>query len=79
MDIYIKYERCFWIGLAVLNSKMSLILFLVSKLAKIVENLYGEDQILVFMTSKNHELLNQYKFGLFSSIAFEYSYLIINN
>ena len=46
------------------------------KLTKIIENLYREDQISLLSTSK---IYNQFKFDLFSSIAFEYLYLRINN
>ena len=55
--------------MAILNSKVSFILFLASKLNKIVENLCREDQISLFSISKNHDIIKQIEFGLFSFLA----------
>ena len=68
-DIYIKHEGCVHIGTAILNSKVSFILFLVSKLTKIVENLYiyREDQISLFSTYKIMIYLNESNLCFFLS------------
>ena len=50
--------------------KVSFFLFLASKLSKLDENIYREDQISLFPTSKNYETFIRFKFGLFFSIAY---------